>query len=240
MALRADVRRLIMRERLLACSRGIDRWSRWWGSVAGLFTLFLSVLVVLLVIARYCFAWNMNGLDELCWHCFAAIFLLAMAGCLAENGHVRVDVLSQRLPRRLRLMIEVVMTLTILVPFCGIMVWQGVRDAYGEWSLPSTRHADHWSKEWSGSTESTLYKVLAPVEGFARATVIRGGMSPSGGGLEARWIVKSLIPFGFLLLGLQGLAHALRQALRFAGVTDPEETSAETSGAVAAVHHEGI
>jgi TRAP-type mannitol/chloroaromatic compound transport system permease small subunit len=31
-------------------------------------------------------------------------------------------------------------------------------------------------------------------------------------GLPLRWLLKSLIPFGFLLLALQGLAHALRQA----------------------------
>jgi len=40
----------------------------------------------------------------------------------------------------------------------------------------------------------------------------RGEASPNPGGLPLRWLLKSLIPFGFLLLALQGLAHALRQA----------------------------
>ena len=34
-------------------------------------------------------------------------------------------------------------------------------------------------------------------------------MSPDPGGLPRTW-VKSLIPLGFLLLGLQGIAEALR------------------------------
>ena len=36
-----------------------------------------------------------------------------------------------------------------------------------------------------------------------------GEMSPDPGGLPRTW-VKSLIPLGFLLLGLQGIAEALR------------------------------
>lgn len=40
----------------------------------------------------------------------------------------------------------------------------------------------------------------------------RNESSPNPGGLPLRWLLKSLIPFGFVLLALQGLAHALRQA----------------------------
>ncbi|MBF58328.1 TRAP transporter small permease subunit [Halomonas sp. FeN2] len=40
----------------------------------------------------------------------------------------------------------------------------------------------------------------------------RGEASPNPGGLPLRWLLKSLIPFGFVLLALQGLAHAMRQA----------------------------
>ena len=39
----------------------------------------------------------------------------------------------------------------------------------------------------------------------------RGEASPNPGGMPLRWLLKSLIPFGFVLLALQGLAHALRQ-----------------------------
>jgi TRAP-type mannitol/chloroaromatic compound transport system permease small subunit len=41
----------------------------------------------------------------------------------------------------------------------------------------------------------------------------RGEASPNPGGLPLRWVLKSFIPFGFVLLALQGLAHALRQGL---------------------------
>jgi len=42
---------------------------------------------------------------------------------------------------------------------------------------------------------------------------VRNEASPNPGGLPWRWALKALIPIGFLLLALQGLAHALRHAL---------------------------
>ena len=48
-----------------------------------------------------------------------------------------------------------------------------------------------------------------------------GELSPDPGGLPRTW-VKSLIPLGFLLLGLQGVAEALR--LRWALHNGEEST----------------
>jgi TRAP-type mannitol/chloroaromatic compound transport system permease small subunit len=42
---------------------------------------------------------------------------------------------------------------------------------------------------------------------------LRNEASPNPDGLPWRWALKALIPLGFLLLALQGLAHALRHAL---------------------------
>ncbi|MFM9111095.1 MAG: TRAP transporter small permease subunit, partial [Prochlorococcaceae cyanobacterium] len=52
--------------------------------------------------------------------------------------------------------------------------------------------------------------VLASVEPTLRSWA-QGEMSPDPGGLPRYW-VKSLIPLGFLLLGLQGVAQAIRLA----------------------------
>jgi len=40
----------------------------------------------------------------------------------------------------------------------------------------------------------------------------RGEASPNPGGLPYRWALKALIPLGFSLLALQGVAHVLRHA----------------------------
>lgn len=48
---------------------------------------------------------------------------------------------------------------------------------------------------------------------WVEQSFLRGETSPNPGGLPLRWLLKALIPFGFLLLALQGLAHALRHGL---------------------------
>ena len=48
---------------------------------------------------------------------------------------------------------------------------------------------------------------------WVEQSYLRNETSPNPGGLPFRWLLKSLIPLGFLLLALQGLAHALRQGL---------------------------
>lgn len=45
-----------------------------------------------------------------------------------------------------------------------------------------------------------------------------GEGSPDPGGLPARYLLKSLVPLGFLVLGLQGVALAIRKLARLAGV----------------------
>jgi len=48
--------------------------------------------------------------------------------------------------------------------------------------------------------------------GWVGMSYARGEGSPNPGGLPARYALKALIPLGFGLLALQGLAHVLRHA----------------------------
>lgn len=48
--------------------------------------------------------------------------------------------------------------------------------------------------------------------GWVEQSYTRGEGSPNPGGLPYRYVLKSLIPLGFILLAAQGLAHTLRHA----------------------------
>ena len=52
-----------------------------------------------------------------------------------------------------------------------------------------------------------LVKLSLP---WVEISYLRGEGSPNPGGLQHRFLLKALIPLGFGLLALQGLAHALR------------------------------
>ena len=50
-----------------------------------------------------------------------------------------------------------------------------------------------------------------------------GEGSPDPGGLPHRFILKSMIPLGFGLLGIQSLASVLRAIVAFTGATPPDQ-----------------
>ena len=110
---------------------------------------------------------------ELQWYCFSAVFLLGASVTLRNRGHVRVDVLSERLSPRARLIIERVGTWLLLIPFCVFVIWAS----------------------WDPVVDS----------------IRRAERSPDPGGLP-RYILKPLVPLGFFLLLLQGIAEGIRRA----------------------------
>lgn len=160
-----------------AVTDALNRFTRWvgWGAVG--LTLALALLTVILVILRKTAGWGSIALEELRWHCYGAAFLLAMATTLAEDGHVRVDILSSRFPRRVRLGLEIAGMWLIALPACFIIVWFSVETTWDKFQL--------------------------------------GEASDQPGGLPYRWIIWSMIPFGFALLGLQTIARGLLALLAF-------------------------
>ncbi|HEX4985267.1 MAG TPA: TRAP transporter small permease subunit [Burkholderiales bacterium] len=86
------------------------------------------VLVMVLVssanaLVRYLFNTSSNAWLELQWYLFAAVFLLCAGYTLLHNEHIRIDVLSSRLPPRARLWIDVAGTLLFLLPVACYVVW---------------------------------------------------------------------------------------------------------------------
>lgn len=55
-----------------------------------------------------------------------------------------------------------------------------------------------------------LVKLSLP---FVEQSFRVGERSPNPGGLTHRWMLKALIPLGFVLLALQGLTHTLRHSI---------------------------
>ncbi|MCP1335014.1 TRAP transporter small permease subunit [Futiania mangrovi] len=68
---------------------------------------------------------------------------------------------------------------------------------------------------------------------FAERAFLSGESSASGVGLSHRWIVKGALPLGFLLLGLAGLAVALRSLVYLFGSEDLRARARSHVG----VHH---
>ena len=64
-----------------------------------------------------------NGLLEIQWYLFAAVFLLCSPYTLQKNEHVRIDVLSGKLSPRGLAVIDIIGTLFFLLPMVVVVLW---------------------------------------------------------------------------------------------------------------------
>lgn len=109
----------------LAFSRLIDSLSTW----VGKFTMWLILVTTLVsagnALVRKIFNVSSNGLLEIQWYMFAAVFLLGSGYGLLKNSHVRIDFISTKLSDRTRNWIDVFGIILVLMPFCLIAIYLG-------------------------------------------------------------------------------------------------------------------
>ena len=107
---------------LLRTSRAIDALNQRIGkSIAWL------ILVVVLISAtnatvRKLFDTSSNAWLELQWVLFGVVFLLCAPWTLLSNEHVRIDIVNNLLPKKLRNIIELIGHIFFLLPLTIIMV----------------------------------------------------------------------------------------------------------------------
>ena len=91
----------------------------------GAFWLVLIMTTISAGNATYRFVFNdsSNGLLEIQWYLFAAVFLLASPYTLQKNEHVRIDVLTSKLSPRGLAVIDILGTLFFLLPMVVLVLW---------------------------------------------------------------------------------------------------------------------
>lgn len=123
---------------LLKLEHAINRFSDFLGTVSAVLFVLMLFNVFIDVVMRYVFNDVSIGMQELEWHLYAAVFLLGVPYTLRAGGHVRVDLIYERLSARKKAMIDMVCTLVLLIPFCGLVGWYGINFAYESFELGET------------------------------------------------------------------------------------------------------
>ena len=72
---------------------------------------------------RYLFSLSSNAWLELQWYLFSAVFLLCAGYTLLHNEHIRIDVISSHLSRRVQVWIDIFGILLFLFPMASIITW---------------------------------------------------------------------------------------------------------------------
>jgi len=107
---------------VLRLSRGIDRMNERIGSALSWIVLVAVFVSAGTATARKAFDASSNGLLEIQWYLFAAMFLLAAGYTMLRQEHVRIDVLLGRFSRRTQVKVEIFGIVAFLFPFVAIMM----------------------------------------------------------------------------------------------------------------------
>jgi len=190
-------------QRLVAAIEKINQLAL---SFCGILCFLLVFLTFQQVVARYFFDAGSIALQELQWHFFGMIFLLSSGAALHHNTHVRVDVFYHRYPRLMKKIVHVLGIAVFLLPSMSVLIYFGLLFALEARGFMSPRPIDHFTSQWF-SESSRLYHLAINVESLLRSWLLVGEVSSSPSGLEARWLIKMMIPLGALLLFLQGISE---------------------------------
>lgn len=148
---------------LKQAERIINRFSDVLGMLSSILFLLMLVNVFINVIARYAFNLVWIGSQEMEWHLFATMFMLGVPYTLRAGGHVRVDLIYERLSARKRAMIDIFGGLVLLLPFCLLVGYYGVGFSYEAFELGET------SGDPGGLPYRWIIKAVIPFAFFATA-----------------------------------------------------------------------
>ena len=111
---------------LLPVTRMIDAVTTWIGKRVAWLILAAVVVSALNATVRKVFDTSSNSWLELQWVLFSMVFLLCSPWTLLANEHIRIDIVNNMLPKRLRDTIEAVGHAVFLMPLAVIMIVTGI------------------------------------------------------------------------------------------------------------------
>lgn len=140
-----------------APSRLIDRCNLRLGRVAAWLTLLMALATAAVVALRYAFGQNTILLQEGVVALHGLALMLGIAYTLLERGHVRVDILHNRLPERRRRMVDAFGHAVFLLPVAALMFVTSLPYVAQSWRVAEG------SAEVGGLPGVYLLKTLIPL-----------------------------------------------------------------------------
>ncbi|MBN2905511.1 MAG: TRAP transporter small permease subunit [Rhodobacteraceae bacterium] len=149
----------------LALCRWLDRVALALCVAAG---LFLTAAVLAIVVLRYGFGTGFIELQDAAAYGFAVLMVFSLPVALTRNGHVRVEVVSERLPPRYLRVADALALVAFLVPVFGLLIHAWWPQLSYAWSIREG------SVETGGLGGLYLVKTALPV---AAALMIAQGLA---------------------------------------------------------------
>ncbi|SEE00829.1 TRAP-type mannitol/chloroaromatic compound transport system, small permease component [Rhizobiales bacterium GAS191] len=188
--------------KLLPAARRIDALTAAIGRMAAWLVLAACLLSVFNALMRYGAHFAQPLLLDLPMLLFAFIVLCGAPRALAENSHIRVDILFRALSPRRRALVDILGHLLFLIPLCLVMIIAGLPFFLGSWRIGEGALTPGGLPQWPG-------KALVP---FAFALLLVQALSELVKALAvARGLEISSAPVSGLLHG-EDAAASLRSS----------------------------
>src|SRR5258708_6959568 len=111
---------------LLKLSNGIDAFTRWVGKRLAWLILVAVVVSALNAIVRKTLDTSSNSWLELQWVLFSIVFLMCSSWTLLDNEHIRIDIINNMMPKKVRDGIDIIGHAFFLIPLTIVMIITGV------------------------------------------------------------------------------------------------------------------
>jgi TRAP-type mannitol/chloroaromatic compound transport system permease small subunit len=130
----------------------------------GYWTSWLTTLLVLVVFydvfTRYILNESSVGVQELEWHLFAIIFLLAAGYTYKIDDHVRVDVIYTKFSDRTKAWVNFLGVIFFLIPLCAIVIYTSNQFVINSFRMGET------SPDAGGLPARYILKAVIPLSFF--------------------------------------------------------------------------
>lgn len=180
---------------LLSLARRIDSLNDRFGKVAAWAVLLSCFISAANAIVRYGLDYSSNAFLEIQWYLFATCVMLGAAQVLRLNEHVRVDLVYSRLTGHNKVYVDLFGLIVFLLPVMSYLAWLS-------WGL-------FMVKLTTGMSPGDSINSLGFV-GYTTKLLTSGEVSSNAGGL-IRWPAVAVLPLGFAMVTLQGLAEIVKR-----------------------------
>jgi len=123
---------------------GID----WLNTKVGAFSKWLIVILTLIlvydVILRYAFNAPTIWAFDFGYMLGGSFFTLGMGYTLLKNAHVRIDIVSSRLPKKVQAVIDLAISLILFFPSFGLLLYHLVPYVYDSWATGEKSLESFW------------------------------------------------------------------------------------------------
>lgn len=114
---------------------GIDWLNEWIGHGVAWVTTGLVAVIFIDVVMRYLFNTSYVFTQELEWHLFAFVFLIGSGYTLLHDGHVRVDIIYQRVGPKARAWINLIGVFCFMLPGCIMVILTSWKFTFNAWRV---------------------------------------------------------------------------------------------------------